>query len=318
MRRQSATEIEREAIDWLARVDKEGDSPELLATIEHWQAGDTRRRGAFLRAEAAWALFDEQAVEEAEVDETETASRPWTRRLFLACGGGALAAGIAGTLLFTLRDDHYRTEIGEIRRLPLADGSIAAVNSASAMRVSIEDRRRTVRLDEGEAWFQVARDPERPFEVIAGSAHVVAVGTAFAVRRRERGVEILVTEGVVEIWSAVAAAQTLRVPAGSRGFVTDGGQVEILSTDASGVDRALAWRSGKIDLANETLAAAAAEFNRYNRRPIVIADPRLREERFLGLFRADDPEGFAQAVHRSLNVPVSISLERIQIGSASE
>ncbi len=318
MTRQSAAEIDREAVDWLGRLDKEGDSSELRAAIEAWQAGDTRRRGAFLRAEAAWALFDEDCAPEAAEFEEPVRMRLPSRRAFLAGGASAIAASLCAALLFGLRGEQYRTAIGEIRRLPLADGSIAAVNSGSAMRVAMAEGRRTVSLDQGEAWFQVARDPRRPFEVVAGSVHVRAVGTAFAVRRRERDTEILVTEGIVEIWSAGGEAQRVQVRAGGRALVSEAGRAEILAADASSIDRALAWRSGKIDLANETLAEAAAEFNRYNRKTIVIVDPRLGEERFHGLFRADDPEGFAQAVRQSLNVQVSISSTSIQIGSQGE
>lgn len=71
------------------------------------------------------------------------------------------------------------------------------------------------------------------------------------------------------------------------------------------IDRALAWRSGKIDLAGETLADAVAEFNRHNRRKLVIADERLSGERLFGVFRTDDPDGFASAVYRSLGVRVA-------------
>jgi transmembrane sensor len=46
---------------------------------------------------------------------------------------------------------------------------------------------RQVKLDRGEAWFQVAKDPQRPFVVESGPVRVRAVGTAFSVRRREGG-----------------------------------------------------------------------------------------------------------------------------------
>src|SRR3546814_2061558 len=95
----------------------------------------------------------------------------------------------------------YATSVGEIRRVPLADGSIAAINTASAIDVKLDDAARHVRVVEGEAWFQVARDKQRPFVVAAGRARVRAVGTAFSVRRRAGGADVLVTEGEVEVWA---------------------------------------------------------------------------------------------------------------------
>lgn len=311
MTRQSAIEIEREAAAWVARLDAEGRAPGLLAQIAQWEAGDSRRRGALLQAEAAWALFDEPEGGA----ETALASRPNRRRL-IAGGLGALAAGLAATVIIGLPGERYTTGVGEIRRVPLADGSIAAVNTDSSIRVTIGERRRVVDLDEGEAWFQVAHDRTRPFEVVAGDAHVRAVGTAFSVRRLDEGVDVLVSEGTVEIWS-MSDARRVRVSAGGRAFVGASGAIAV-PTDASGVDRALAWRAGKIDLANETLAEAAGEFNRYNRKRMIVADPALAGERFHGLFRTDDPEGFALAVRRSLGVPVEISATEIRIGRSPE
>ena len=75
---------------------------------------------------------------------------------------------------------------------------------------------------------------------------------------------------------------------------------------ADAVDRKLEWRYGKIDLAGETLGEAVADFNRYNDRKIEVADPRLADERFVGWFRTNDPEGFAEAAATTFNGKVSL------------
>ncbi|WP_114953944.1 FecR family protein [Sphingosinicella terrae] len=312
MARQSAAEIEREAVAWVMRLDREGRNDDLLAEIEAWAAADPRRRGALLQAEAAWALLD--APDPGGATRSPPARYQPTRRVVIAGGLSAVAAGLAATLLIGLQGERVTTIVGEIRRVPLADGSTAAVNSGSSIRVVISERQRTVSLDEGEAWFQVAHDPSRPFEVVAGSVRVRAIGTAFSVRRGDSGTEILVSEGTVAVEAVTGESGALRISAGGRARVDRDGRASVAPVGASGVDRALAWRSGKIDLANETLAEAAAEFNRHNRRAIVIADPTLAGERFHGLFRTDDPEGFALSVRRSLNVPVTLSAEEIRIG----
>jgi transmembrane sensor len=136
---------------------------------------------------------------------------------------------------------------------------------------------------------------------------VRAVGTAFAVRRRGAGADIFVTEGVVEVWSASDAGRPIRVTAGGSASIADDTPIEHMAANASSIDRALAWREGKIDLAGVRLADAAAEFNRYNRRRLVIADPAIAEERFDGIFRTDDLEGFAIAIRESLRVAVDLS-----------
>jgi transmembrane sensor len=166
---------------------------------------------------------------------------------------------------------------------------------------------RIVALEEGEAWFRVAKDASRPFIVEAGRVRVRALGTAFSVRRQESGANVLVSEGIVETWVAGAEGHTVRVGAGAKAFVAENAAISTETPAEAGIDRALAWRAGKIDLAGETLADAVEEFNRYNRRKLIIADARLAQERLYGVFRTDDPQGFAYAVKRSLGTEVSLA-----------
>lgn len=115
---------------------------------------------------------------------------------------GAMAASIAGLLTLSwplLSGSHYRTEIGEIRRIALSDGSVALVNSGSDLQVRYEKAARQLRLDEGEVWFKVAKNLQRPFIVDIDGVHVRAIGTAFSVRRRDDSVEVVVTEGTVRV-----------------------------------------------------------------------------------------------------------------------
>lgn len=312
--RPGATEIAEEAAGWVARMDR-GDWGEADEdALERWMRGDPRREGALLQAQAAW-ISAEAALAPAPA-ETGPETRRWSRRALLAGGGGAIAASAAG--LFALLDKpvRYDTALGEIRRLPLPDGSAVAINTQSRLDVAIGDAARRVAIARGEAWFQVAKDPARPFLVEAGSVRVRAVGTAFSVRRRAGGVDIIVTEGVVEAWVDGAKAAARRISAGFGGFVRDGSPI-VDVTGGSAVDRPLAWRDGKIDLVASTLDGAAAEFNRYNSRRLVIADADIASLQVDGIFRTNDPEGFAIAVHGLLGVAVDMSDPReIRLGKA--
>jgi transmembrane sensor len=309
---QNAREIQDEAAHWVARMDAAGWSDADEAELELWLRADSRRQGALLQAQAAWATLD--ALSDAAEDQ-DTSIDHATRRRFLIGGGTAIAASLAGGLFLLNRDAQYGTEVGEIRRVPLADGSTMVINTASLATVDLEKAQRLVRIRQGELWFQVAKDPKRPFLVEAGQIRVQAVGTAFAVRRREGGADIFVTEGVVEAWSANAGAPHIRIAAGEHAYVADTAEVQRSPASATSVYRALAWREGKIDLAGVTLAQAAAEFNRYNRRQLVIVDPSIANESFDGTLRTDDLEGFAMAVRESLGVPIDLSNpDEIRVG----
>jgi transmembrane sensor len=299
------------AAAWVARMDATSDWTERdEAELQAWLDGDPLRQGALLQCQAAWSSLDSPRVAPA-------ASRPDRRRIWLSATG-LMAASIAAVGVYLAQaPDAYQTQVGEIRRVPLADGSVAAVNTASRLEFKVVDGRREAKLQRGEAWFQVAKDPRHPFVVEAGRVRVQAVGTAFSVRRGEAGAEVLVNEGVVEAWAAGAEGHRIRIGAGQRAFVTDDASITKVAASPSSVDRALAWRAGRIDLSNDRLGSAVAEFNRYNRAQIVLADASLAEERFDGVFRIDDPQGFAEAIALSLDLPVDRSdPQTIRIGRA--
>ncbi|PAL21471.1 FecR domain-containing protein [Sphingopyxis sp. GW247-27LB] len=315
MTRRRPSDIDIEAARHVARMDRDDWSDAQERELRDWLARDPRHSGALLRAQAAWMTFDPPRPAQAGQFDTPERRKWPSRRNLLAGGGAAIAASFAGALMLG-GGTSYATSVGEIRRVPLADGSIAAINTASTIEVKLDDAARHVRVEQGEAWFQVAKDKQRPFVVAAGRARVRAVGTAFSVRRRAGGADVLVTEGEVEVWADGAEGHRVRLRAGARGFIADDAAIVQQPAAPSAIDRALAWRSGKVDLAGDRLDSAVAEFNRYNQRRLAIADPAIAGERLDGVFRTDDPEGFAQAVRITLGVPVDLSdPAQIRIGS---
>jgi transmembrane sensor len=312
--RETGEAINRQATEWLARIDRQGLDAQLKAELDQWLDGDTRRRGAFLRARASWQALDRAGAME------PAAAKPQPSRRGLLWGGGAIAASLAGLLTVrVLGEKAERTEIttalGEIRRTPLSDGSMAAVNTETVLAVEMRPRQRDITLDRGEAWFLVAKDKTRPFVVAAGEVRVRAVGTAFSVRRRGGGADVQVTEGVVETWVVGREKQAIRLSAGSRAFIGDAG-VEKAAVEAPvEIDRSLAWRSGQIILDGDTLGDAAAEFNRYNARKVVITDPAVARQTLVGRFRTNEPENFARAVAAMVGAPVRVTNDEIRVGA---
>lgn len=297
-----------EAARFVARMDAndwtEADESELQA----WLAEDPLRQGLLLQVQAQWLALTPK-VEAPAVpveEEEEPAQSGWGRRGVLAGLAASAALAFVG-LRWSQSPAAYTTKLGEIRRLPLPDGSVMTMNSGSELTVSMATKLREVQLAQGEAWFEVAKDAQRPFVVAAGNVRVRAVGTAFSVRRRETGVEILVTEGIVETWADGDQSLRMKLEAGDRAMLSAHAVIDYETGISSSVDRALAWRGGMIDLNGRTLYDAADEFNRYNQRQIIIADPRVAREEFDGLFRVNDPEGFAEAVKASLGVSLDTS-----------
>jgi transmembrane sensor len=294
---------EEEVLGWAIRLDGEGLSEGEQQALDDWLGEDERRQGALLRAQAALSYLDRGRALAApfELERDGPASEEplsFGRRGFLI--GGALsalvAAGFGGFVLLHPGVENIATSLGEVRRIPLADGSMASINTDSRIAVAIGKAARQVKLEEGEAWFQVAHDKKRPFIVEAGRVRVEAVGTAFSVRRREDGAEVLVTEGAVETWVVGHEDARKRIAAGAMGFVAETAPAVEVEQAPEKIDRALAWRSGEIALDGESLSYAVAEINRYNERKLVIDDPDLAREPLVGYFRTNEPENFGRAV----------------------
>lgn len=317
--------IENEATAWVARVESSEWSDGDEAELQRWLAQSSRHKGAFLRAQATWLMLDRtrigaKAPFSSFSDKAARTVARWSastefvlnRRMILSAGGSAIAASLVGGWL--LRPSGVlRTSPGEIRRTPLADGSVAALNTGSELEIAFSSTERRIRLRQGEAWFSVSKDPDKPFIVDAGDVQVRAVGTAFSVKRGTRGIDILVTEGRVSVSAGPNGIANEAMRAGDHGFFSYRAASLTIEHSPS-VERTLAWREGRLELSNDRLADAIEDLNRYNARKIMIADPALADRKLDGLFKIDDPEAFAKAVEVTLSTPVDMSGTEIIIG----
>lgn len=208
------------------------------------------------------------------------------------------------------RPQRYATAIGASRSVALADGSRVTLDTDSQIRVSMDGLSRTVHLDRGQAYFEVAKDEQRPFAVVADRLRVVAVGTAFSVRRVATDIRVVVAEGTVRVDDdgALSAGGTAHV---------EGDDVKIAELPPAEVERTLSWRSGMLTFRHTPLAAAADEFNRYSTRKLVIRDASIASLELGGVFRSSDVEAFAQVLEGTLPVDAVILPDRIELTARS-
>jgi transmembrane sensor len=189
------------------------------------------------------------------------------------------------------------TSLGEQHSAVLPDHSIVELNTQSEIRVGFTAAERRVELVRGEAFFDVAKDPARPFIVVTDLATAKAVGTRFSVYRALSGTIVTVAEGRVLVLDkqpkadapANSAERTdvVEVVPGTQAEAQPGRPVQMRKAN---VERTFAWRERRLVFEGEPLSTVVEEFNRYNSPPLVISDPRLREERISGVFGANDPE----------------------------
>jgi transmembrane sensor len=349
----TSRQIERDAADWLARRDAAPWSPLDQAALDAWLSAATAHRIAFLRLESAWNESGRLQALGAGVAQGDLPERGrWSRRSFdprkpssdiaedpaPALPGARtrtpprrsfvpLQAAAALLLLILgwswLRHENvvaesFRTSVGDLRTLRLADGSDATLSSDSEIEVALSRAERHIALRRGEAYFDVSKDPNRPFAVEVGGRRAVAVGTRFSVRRDDNdAVRVIVTEGVVRLESApvngVAQPETL-LPAGSVALADRHG-VLVRTGSIAEAESDVDWRRGFLVFRDTPLATAVAEFNRYNTRPIVIADAAAAQLRVGGSFRWSNADTFVNLIEQAMPVQAEREAQRIVLRS---
>jgi transmembrane sensor len=319
--RLTSAEIDDLAADWAAKLDHRALSAAEESALGAWLDADPRHLGAFAKARAVTLHSRRAAALGPSFDPTGFAAP--TRRRFLAWGGGAVAASVLATGAAAsvgaaawrwLHTDSFSTRIGETRIVPLPDGSVITLNTDSEVSVHYSRAVREIRLARGEALFDVAKDPGRPFTVDAGGTSVRAVGTSFTVSRlTDRPVQVLVREGVVEIARDTDSGPPVRAAANTRIVVERRAAVVPASLDSEAVSRKIAWQMGRIAFEGDTLSQAASEFARYSDIHIRIDDPDIGARTVTGLFVSNDPVGFAKAVALSLNLKADIGENSVRL-----
>ena len=312
--------IRREAADWVVRRDA-GLTAEQQDSFLQWLGADARHREWFARQSGNWAaldgLVDWRPAHSAEPNPRLLANgrpRRWRRPATVAL---AAAAGLA--FFFTLRHEPASRARPEplLERRVLADGSVAELNRGTEVEVRYTATHRRLTLLRGEARFAVQKDPARPFLVSAGGVEVRAVGTEFNVRLLHETIEVTVTEGQVKVLPIVAQEGDVESPAaiaaapligrGQRARVARsapeaGPEISVVGDDE--LRRLGAWQPQLLDFSSAPLRVVVAEFNRVNRRQLVLLEPALGDLPVVASFRSDNLDGFVELLVRTAGVAV--------------
>jgi transmembrane sensor len=312
-------EIAAEASVWIARLHGPDRSAAMERECLDWQARSAAHRLAFERCTEVW-----QAVPQVRLADAYASVSSGGERTAAPQAGGFLKGGrwlFASALLLAGivvgislwrgdADDMYVTRIGEQRLVVLDDGTRMSLNTNTSVRVALSRTRRLVKVESGEALFEVASDATRPFVVRAAGSEVVAVGTVFSVQvtgaSEANALAVTLIEGRVSVRSAtadgpagLAPAKEVQMQAGERMRLARSpdprsGPAKQL-VDRPQIEQLLAWKRNEVIFDDVSLADAVAEMNRYSRTPIVIPGS-LSNLRVSGQYRTGDSAGFARAV----------------------
>lgn len=219
---------------------------------------------------------------------------------------------LIGTGHLPVRNGTVIASSAPVRAAMLPDGSRVELASKSMLAVHYTGDTRALELRDGEAFFSVTPNAQRPFVVTAGGVSVRAVGTAFNVRRAAARVVVTVTDGTVDIYRQGQASTPVRASAGFQvAWHADGGDearagAATRSDDpvvtAIKPEMAVGWREGRLEYLDEPLEAVIADVNRYAARPVVIADEPARKLRFSGTVMIELTDEWLTALPRQFPV----------------
>jgi transmembrane sensor len=317
---QNSAQIEECAADWLAKRESGSWSASDDAQLSEWLRASTAHRVALLRLEAAWQQANRLralGTQQRGGLHLRTAPQPRIRRShrmapLAASVLLAIALGVVGPLCIPVGSS-FRTAVGAVAAVPMPDGSKVTLNTDSQIRIALTESERRVNLGRGEAFFEVAHDPSRPFVVVAGDCKVVAVGTKFSVWREANEVRVAVVEGRVRVEgndSGVREEAAAEIVAGSVAHAGDAG-VLVQHKPLGEVEEELSWRRGFLVFRGVPLTEAVAEFNRYNREKIIIGSPAIADIRIGGNFRSTNAAGFVRLLKDGFAIHVDRHGDRI-------
>lgn len=306
-------QIEHQAAAWLARKDGDGWSAAEQTQLDQWIGASTAHRVAYLRLAAAWSKADRLAPAKPDTQRRPLSRwSPWRIAAAVLVTVGAFAGALA--VRTSASEERYETALGAHRTLALKDGSTLTLNTATLLRTRVSPSARTVWLDRGEAYFEIAHDAAHPFVVVSGTNRITVLGTRFTVRREAGGTEVMVVDGRVQVENGQSQQPPLILLKHQKVVASPAGMRQSEESDAR-IAQILSWREGKLVFDQTTLDAAAGQFNRYNQKKLVVADAGAAALKIGGRFDAGNVKGFANLLQRGFGLDVRENGDTITIAS---
>ena len=334
--------VESEALAWIAQLNGDNVTDKDLATFREWVNRSPAHQKEIKELSELWnglnilTTMDEPIRQADKVSKQLRKNRTrqnWKRQIMLPVFSVTMvlaAIAISPTILSGNKASDafeaqvnvplvFKTAKGEHQTHSLQDGSVITLNTESYVEVDFTDDQRNIRLLKGEALFTVAHDEQRPFLVFANDGIVRAVGTEFSVHIRDAIMEVIVSEGSVELstlkptkpTTSTTAAAAKDTKVASLGIIKAGHSAQIKNAQASianvsseAIDAELSWRVGRVDFTGEGLEQAIAEYTRYSDLNIIISDPQLKNIRVGGSFPTNEPDLFLKSLEFNFGIKV--------------
>ena len=354
---ETSSVVESEALAWIAQLNGDDISEKDLAAFREWVNRSPAHQKEIRELSEIWSGLNILTVMDEPIRKADKVSKQlrknrarqhWKRRLILPASVGALALSAIFIYPLVMTSETtpssyeasvnvplvFKTAKGEHQTHTLEDGSIITLNTDSRIEVDYTNGQRNIRLLRGEALFSVAHDEQRPFLVFANDGIVRAVGTEFSVHITDAVMEVIVSEGSVELstlkptkpaTSVTTKASSSATKVASLGIIRAGHTAQIKNSQASianvsedAIDAELSWRVGRLDFTGEGLEEAIEEYTRYSDLNMIITDPKLKDIHVGGSFPIGETDLFLRYLEVSFGIKVEKAADsRIYLSKAN-
>ncbi|WP_271271539.1 FecR family protein [Aliamphritea hakodatensis] len=305
-RQHAASASQDEALDWFLTLQADPENPRLKQAFVEWKDSHPDNESLYLEVLLLWDnvnRVDEAAVTvPAEQDTVVAPAGRWRSGKLCYWLGASLCClllfmtvFVPGSVLLPLSNADYVTASGEQEMHVLEDGSRLYLSGGSAVDVAMTAAERRVALLRGDAFFEVAKDPLRPFRVIAGETLTTAVGTAFNISLSESQITVTLTEGIVD---SGTVADRIRLNAGQE-LLFRAGQLDLQTGSAQYWP---AWKRGMVSVEDMSVSELVTLLNRHYSAVIRSVDPRLLDARVSGILPLDDLPTTLQMLQQILGI----------------
>ena len=334
-----SSEIAAVAARWAERY-VQGMSESEKTEFKAWLAADPQHPRALAQAnrnrvDCDWA-WQAGVADEVVARLDERASRRHRRRRQALAGAGAAALLCVAGWVWQAQWSATRSDAGRTgssmvvaspRKEVLPDGSVVELRGDARITLDFSGKERSISLLQGTAYFEVAKDPNRPFVVRMGLVAVRAVGTAFALElAANNNLSVLVTEGRVGVHSLPMSDSASPLPdaivaldAGKAVSLPVAEQLKDIPIVRPVSDEELrirtSWRIPRLEFSSIPLCDVVAQMNRHNARKVILGDDTVGQIRVSGILSADKLDALAEMLETEFNVRVERRPEEIVLRS---
>lgn len=290
-----------QAADWVLHLEAAPTDAALKQAFEWWLEQSEAHRAAYRMVQYTSATLDKGArgrpPGEPAADHVVQPPVKKPRRIRWLAAGAAMAAAVLAFTAFPVLQKHvladHVTGVAELREIALPDGSVAWLDADSAIAINYGQQAREITLLSGQAFFEVARNTERPFKVDADKVSVVVTGTAFGVNRTSHAISVAVQSGTVEV--AVPGRHGRSRLGSGESWTYDRQNGAVSRSEVQPTNVAL-WRSRRLVVHEATFDDILEEIGRHMPGAIIVRDSSLNRQLVTGVYDLSRPPEALEAL----------------------